>query len=139
MEANETRPRRDCLKIFHPRRDRDETSSKILYETETRPRVSVPSVSRPRRDRDSRPSLDDTWLDGPVDVTGWCMKKPGNPVPVGVAAGVSRGVTVAGSLCGRAESAFCVWFSFIFVFWWQLLNLFAVFSLVFYVPSIDFM
>ena len=73
-------------------------------------------------------TLDDTWLDGPVDVTGWCMKKPGNPVPVGVAAGVSRGVTVAGSLCGRAESAFCVWFSFSFVFWWQLLNLFAVFS-----------
>ena len=57
MEAHETRPRRDCFKIFHPRRDRDETSSKILYETEMRPRVSVPSVSRPRRDRDSRPSL----------------------------------------------------------------------------------
>ena len=48
MEANEARPRRDCLKIFHPRRDRDETRSKILYETETRPKVSVPLVSRPR-------------------------------------------------------------------------------------------
>ena len=57
IEANETRPRRDCLKIFHPRRDRDETTSKILSETGTRPRVSVLLVSRPRRDRDSRQSV----------------------------------------------------------------------------------
>ena len=35
FEANETRPRRDCPKIFQLRRDREETSSKILYETES--------------------------------------------------------------------------------------------------------
>ena len=57
IEAHETRPGRDCPKIFHPRRDRDKNSSKILYEAETRPRVSIPLVSRPRRDRDSCPSL----------------------------------------------------------------------------------
>ena len=70
------RPGGDCPKNFHPRRDRDETSSKIQYETETRPRVSVPLVSRPRRDRDSRPSL---WSMN----TFWCSEtqchKPANP------------------------------------------------------------
>ena len=30
IEANETRPRQDCLKNFHPGRDQDETTSKIL-------------------------------------------------------------------------------------------------------------
>ena len=40
-QAHEIRPGQDCPKIFHLRRDRDKTSSKILYETETRPRVSV--------------------------------------------------------------------------------------------------
>ena len=45
------------MKIFHPRRDRDKTTSKILYETGTRPRVSVLLVSRPRRDRDSCQSV----------------------------------------------------------------------------------
>ena len=36
------------MKIFHPRQDRDETTSKILYETGTRPRVLVLLVSRLR-------------------------------------------------------------------------------------------
>ena len=57
IEANKTRQRQDCLKNFHPRRDRGMTSSKILYETGTRPRVSVHLVLRPKRDRDSRPTL----------------------------------------------------------------------------------
>ena len=35
-------------------------------------------------------------------------KKLANPGPVDVAAGVRGCVSVAGSLCGRAESAFCV-------------------------------
>ena len=30
IEANETRPRQNCPKNFHLRRDREETSSKIL-------------------------------------------------------------------------------------------------------------
>ena len=53
IEANKTR----LSQKFYLRRDRDETSSKILFETETRPRVSVPLVLRPRLDRDSRPLL----------------------------------------------------------------------------------
>ena len=45
IEANKMRPRQDCLKNFHPRQDRDETTSKILFKTGTRPRVSVHLVS----------------------------------------------------------------------------------------------
>ena len=48
IEANETRPRRDCLKIFHPRRDRDETTSKIVYETESLGTFSLETETRPR-------------------------------------------------------------------------------------------
>ena len=48
FQANETRPRQDCLKNFHQRRDRNETTSKIFYATRTKLRVS-----RPRGDRDS--------------------------------------------------------------------------------------
>ena len=58
IAANETRPRRDCPKNCHLRRDKFQN----FVREETRPRVSVPLVSRPRRDRDSRPSLPPTHL-----------------------------------------------------------------------------
>ena len=35
IKANETRPRRDTLKKFHPRRDLDKTTSRILYQTKS--------------------------------------------------------------------------------------------------------
>ena len=51
------RRRQDWVKLEQMRQDRDETKSKILYDTETGPRVLVPLVSEPRLDRNSHPLL----------------------------------------------------------------------------------
>ena len=44
IEANKTWLRQDCLQDFHPRRNWDETSSKILYKTGTSSRFPVTLV-----------------------------------------------------------------------------------------------
>ena len=48
IEGNGTRLGQDCPKIFHPRLDRDKTSSKILYETESLGTFSLETETRPR-------------------------------------------------------------------------------------------
>ena len=40
IKANETRPRRDTLKKFHPRRDLDKTTSRVSVLLVSRPKLS---------------------------------------------------------------------------------------------------
>ena len=48
IEANKMRPKRDYLKNFHTRQDRDETTSKILDETESLGTFSLKTETKPR-------------------------------------------------------------------------------------------
>ena len=69
-------------------------------------------------------TIDTTWLDGPVGVTGWCMKKKTvNPGPIDATA-VLEGAPQSQEACvdeNRECICVCV-LLFILVFGWHMLN-----------------